>query len=83
MQRRRKQNTLQMTEMSPSPAKRQKHVAESGEQGIRIKRMRNFKETEEKLSVVKFSAGMKTLFNEMREKTKKPLTALPPQEGAP
>ena len=29
--------------------------------------MRNFKETEEKLSVIKFSNGMKTLLNQMKD----------------
>jgi len=72
-----------MTEMTPSPMKRQKHTEGKAEAPtINIRRMRNFRETEEKLSVVKFSAGMKSLFNEMREKTKKPGTVTLPQEPA-
>lgn len=72
-----------MTEMTPSPIKRQKNTEDKAEApAIRIRRMRNFRETEEKLSIVKFSAGMKSLLNEMREKTKKPGTVKLPQEPA-
>jgi hypothetical protein len=71
-----------MTEMTPSPMKKQKNTEDNGEPVIRIRRMRNFRETEEKLSVVKFSTGMKSLFNEMREKIKKPPAVTLPNEAA-